>query len=289
VDILKHWIQDQDGRVFGLQTPFSIGRSPDNRYVIATERVSRRHALVQARSEGEFWLTDLGSRNGVFLNRQPLQQAVLLKAGDVFQVADCQFVYHRQELEEVTPSGIPGDVTLVDRNTVNSWIVIADIVGSVRQAQAHAPDEWTARVGAWLGECRELLGQSGGAMNKFLGDGFLGFWRDDGVPGAQIAAALQALLARQARAALSFRFVVHHGPVHFISMAPGEISLTGNAVNLAFRLEKVASSLGQAAVATRPAIDACGNPPDWISLGTHSIPSFSEPVELFAPVDPSTA
>ena len=98
MEILSHWIEDHAGKVYSLQHPFSIGRSSDNTYVIASERVSRRHALVQARAEGEFWLTDLGSRNGVFLNRQPLQQSVRLKSGDVFQIADCQFVFHTQEL-----------------------------------------------------------------------------------------------------------------------------------------------------------------------------------------------
>src|SRR5471030_842268 len=120
MDILSHWIEDQDRKVFALQHPFSIGRSPDNTYVIASDRVSRRHALVQARSEGEFWLTDLGSRNGVFLNRQPLQQSVRLKGGDVFQIADCQFVFHANDLLEVASGPATHiEATMADQKTVD--------------------------------------------------------------------------------------------------------------------------------------------------------------------------
>ena len=79
MDIVDHWIEDQTGKVFSLQAPFSVGRSSDNVFVLASDRASRHHALVQTRAPGEFWLTDLNSRNGVFLNRQPIQQSVRLK------------------------------------------------------------------------------------------------------------------------------------------------------------------------------------------------------------------
>jgi class 3 adenylate cyclase len=287
VDILNHWIEDQNGKVFPLQFPFSVGRSPDNTYVIPSDRVSRRHALVQMRSEGEFWLTDLGSRNGVFLNRQPLQQSAHLKAGDIFQIADCQFVFRKQDLQEVTyDAGSAHDVTIGEQQTVKSWIFIADIIGSVRQAQEHGPDTWTARVSAWIGECRAILNEQGGTMNKFLGDGFLAFWTSHDTRAEDIAQALQHMTALQASSALAFRFVVHYGPVQFVSITRGEISLTGNAVNFTFRLEKVASGLGQIAVVTRAVVDACEGMPGWKSLGSHAVTSFPEPIELFAPALP---
>ena len=286
MEILNHWIEDHEGKVFALRHPFSIGRSPDNTYVIASERVSRRHAMVQARAEGEFWLTDLGSRNGVFLNRQPLQQTARLKAGDVFQIADCQFVFHAQELVEVTPDTSDfkdSAMTMVDRQSIDSWIFIADIVGSVKQAQAHDPNVWTAKVGAWIGECRAILEQSGGTMNKFLGDGFLAFWSSERSTGADVLPALARMAELQARSPLAFRYVTHYGPVQFVGIARGEISLTGNAVNFTFRLEKVASGLNKIAVATKPVIDTCAETAAWESLGSHAVTSFPEPIELFSP------
>lgn len=290
VGILNYWIEDKDGKVFALQFPFSVGRSPDNTYVIASDRVSRRHALVQMRSEGEFWLSDLGSRNGVFLNRQPMQHSARLKDGDVFQIADHQFVFHMPDMLEVSnDASTAHDVTMVGHQTVNSWIFIADIIGSVRQAQAHEPDVWTANVGAWIADCRAILNENGGTMNKFLGDGFLAFWTTERARGEDVVAALQRMTELQAASRLAFRFVVHYGPVQFVSISRGEISLTGNAVNYTFRLEKVASGLDQVAVVTRSVVDACSGLPGWQSLGSHHITSFPEPIELFAPAQGTSA
>ena len=288
MEILNHWIEDQDGKVFALQYPFSIGRSSDNTYVIASERVSRRHALVQARAEGEFWLTDLGSRNGVFLNRQHLPQSARLKGGDVFQIADCQFVFHAHELSPVTPEqgGTHFEVTMVDQKTIDSWILVADIVGSVGQAQAHNPNIWTNKVGSWIGECRSVIEENGGSMNKFLGDGFLSFWSTERTSAEHVVTALQQLIALQRRSLLPFRVVVHYGPVQFVGIARGEISLTGNAVNFTFRLEKVASGLGKTMVATRAVMDSCGGLLTWESLGQQKVPSFTETIEMFCPPEP---
>jgi adenylate cyclase len=287
MEILSHWIEDQDGKVFALQNPFSIGRSSDNTYVIASERVSRQHALVQSRSAGEFWLTDLGSRNGVFLNRQPLQQSVRLKSGDVFQIANCQFVFHAPDLVEVTAGNATRfEATMVDQKTIYSWILIADIIGSVRQAQAHEPNVWTGKVGSWIGECRTAIENNGGSISKFLGDGFLSSWSSEGSSAGDVVAAIQLLMALQKSSSLPFRVVVHYGPVQFVGISRGEISLTGNTINFSFRLEKVASGLGKTMVATRAVIDSCAGLLVWENLGPQEIPSFADACELFAPFEP---
>jgi len=287
MEILNHWIEDHDGKVFSLQNPFSIGRAADNTYVIDSTRVSRRHALVQARSEGEFWLTDLGSRNGVFLNRQPLQQSVRLKGGDVFQIADCQFVFHAQDLVEVAPDqSSHNEATMIDQQTIDSWILIADIIGSVGQAQAHGPNVWSGKVGSWIGECRAILENNGAVLNKFLGDGFLSYWSRERSSAQQVVSALDQMIALQKRTHLPFRFVVHYGPVQFVGISRGEITLAGNAINLTFRLEKVASKLGKITVASRPVVDACEGLLAWVNLGHQTVPSFTETLELFAPPEP---
>jgi adenylate cyclase len=287
MEILSHWIEDQDGKVFALSNPFSIGRSPDNTYVIASERVSRQHALVQSRAAGEFWLTDLGSRNGVFLNRQPMQQSVRLKSGDVFQIADTQFVFHAPDLVEVTEGNATRfEATMIEQKTINSWILIADIIGSVRQAQAHEPNVWTGKVGAWIGECRTAIEGNGGSISKFLGDGFLSSWSSERSSPQEVVTAIQVMMEMQKTSTLPFRVVVHYGPVQFVGISRGEISLTGNTVNFTFRLEKVASGLGKTMCATRAVIDACPGLLPWENLGPQEIPSFTETCELFSPPVP---
>jgi hypothetical protein len=69
-----------DGRRTVLHDPFVIGRSRDCDLVIDDPNISRQHA--ELRSDGESWrIRDLGSTNGVKVNRRRVDQAVL-RSGD---------------------------------------------------------------------------------------------------------------------------------------------------------------------------------------------------------------
>lgn len=66
----------------------TIGRAGDNSVCIDNQRVSRRHATI--RWDGEhFLLTDVGSRNGTFVNNEKVQ-AHALANGDAITLGDCQ-------------------------------------------------------------------------------------------------------------------------------------------------------------------------------------------------------
>jgi hypothetical protein len=72
------WALDRDEIV--------IGRSPECDYVIPDRQVSRKHARVYRMSDG-FYLKDLGSKNGTYLNGSTIDEPVLLQDGDVIQIA----------------------------------------------------------------------------------------------------------------------------------------------------------------------------------------------------------
>lgn len=46
----------------------ALGRGEPLELCLNDGRISRRHALIHQQGEGEFWLVDLGSRNGTYLN-----------------------------------------------------------------------------------------------------------------------------------------------------------------------------------------------------------------------------
>ena len=54
--------------------------------------LSRRHARIVRRAEGEWEVEDLGSRNGTFVNGARLEQRVLLAAGDAIEVGTTKLV-----------------------------------------------------------------------------------------------------------------------------------------------------------------------------------------------------
>lgn len=64
-----------------------IGRAPTNDIVVGDERVSARHARLDA--EGARWiLSDVGSRNGTTVNGIPVTGPVLLAHGDEVGTGD---------------------------------------------------------------------------------------------------------------------------------------------------------------------------------------------------------
>ncbi len=63
----------------------TIGRSQDNSIRIVDLRLSRRHARIDFR-DGGFWLSDLDSSYGTFVNQTRLDEPRRLQSGDVIEV-----------------------------------------------------------------------------------------------------------------------------------------------------------------------------------------------------------
>jgi pSer/pThr/pTyr-binding forkhead associated (FHA) protein len=69
----------------------SAGRHPDSDIFLDDITVSRRHAEFR-RENGEFRITDAGSLNGTYINRQPVDSAVLAN-GDEIQLGKFRLVF----------------------------------------------------------------------------------------------------------------------------------------------------------------------------------------------------
>ena len=74
-----------EGEVFPLQPVTSIGRSPGNTVVLPDTYASAHHTLLTWR-EGQWWLEDLDSRNGTFLNEVAISAPTVVSAGDVIVI-----------------------------------------------------------------------------------------------------------------------------------------------------------------------------------------------------------
>jgi pSer/pThr/pTyr-binding forkhead associated (FHA) protein len=80
------------GEEFRPQGPeTTIGRSPDCGIFLDDVTVSRRHAVLAER-DGRFWIDDLGSLNGTFLNRRRIESAAL-DDGDELQIGKYRLTF----------------------------------------------------------------------------------------------------------------------------------------------------------------------------------------------------
>ena len=95
--------------------------------------------------------------------------------------------------------------------------------------------------------CKEIIENQHGMINKYLGDGFLTYWRGSRLRvRRRLSRSFPRLKELQRKQGRRFGFVVHFGAVAIGGVASmGEESLMGGEVNLVFRLEKLAGSLGE--------------------------------------------
>lgn len=95
------------GRTFDLNRDrLSIGRQEENDLVVNAEGVSRQHAIL-VKSDGNWFIRDNQSRNGVMVNGKPVREC-WLKSGDVIQLGAFAVRFHDGAHHE--PGPLPATV-----------------------------------------------------------------------------------------------------------------------------------------------------------------------------------
>lgn len=74
------------GSQFVLVANGTLGRTEPNSIVIPDPAVSARHCRLSFR-KGQWWIEDLGSANGTYLNGKPVAATTVLSDGDFVEVA----------------------------------------------------------------------------------------------------------------------------------------------------------------------------------------------------------
>lgn len=68
----------------------TIGRNNRNLIVLDDTYVSGEHALISWR-DSQWWLEDLGSRNGTYLNEVLIADPVIISSGDIITIGSVKF------------------------------------------------------------------------------------------------------------------------------------------------------------------------------------------------------
>src|SRR5437763_706048 len=123
------WLETGTGDRLSLDGTTSLGRSQTlNRYGFSHEKVSRRHALIHAQEGGEFWLVDLGTTNGSYINGERLVAPTRLRDGDHVDLGHGIELVFRQPVspEQARVHSIL-QKTVADTREELRWLLIADI------------------------------------------------------------------------------------------------------------------------------------------------------------------
>lgn len=130
-----------------LTGPCVIGRRSDNDLPIRNVQVSRRHALI-VNFNGDWWLNDLGSRNGVVVNGVRLTSARRLRHGDEIRIANHRMVFigsNGQEPNHSSIAGPPTEVAVPDEDdsspvpqAVSCELIISTLEGDILEGEKAA-------------------------------------------------------------------------------------------------------------------------------------------------------
>jgi EAL domain-containing protein (putative c-di-GMP-specific phosphodiesterase class I) len=109
--------------------PFRIGRGSGSCLVLNTQQVSTDHAEI-VWTDGSYFLLDLESANGTFVNGQRIQKS-RLQNGDNISLAheECRFIHPRAEVEQEVPDpSTPVATSLLPTGPIREPLLLQELL-----------------------------------------------------------------------------------------------------------------------------------------------------------------
>ncbi|MBW4484476.1 MAG: adenylate/guanylate cyclase domain-containing protein [Tildeniella torsiva UHER 1998/13D] len=244
---------------------WTVGRGDDNNFVLPDRWISRNHAMLQGSDSGQFYLIDLGSRNGTFVNGRRVSVPVILHDGDLLTFGQTEFRFFSpvdaSRAADATLGGARSQeatAMLHVRQLISVMVVdIRDFTVLTRQIDEKILSE---AIGTWFRRAGEIIGQYGSWVDKYIGDAVMTVWvhGPEGADQASIVKILQAVstLAEMTsqlheQFPLPFPLRIGAGINTGYAMVGNtgssdrpDYTALGDTVNAAFRLESATKPLG---------------------------------------------
>jgi class 3 adenylate cyclase/tetratricopeptide (TPR) repeat protein len=169
-------------------------------------------------------------------------------------------------------------------------VAFCDLVGSTELSAAVDPEEFGELMTGYRNRVQSAAERYGGHVGTLSGDGMLVHFGwpqahdDDPERGVRAALAILESMRHQSGASrrLDMRIGVHTGPVVVNELAFAgrqETSVLGETTNLAARLQSVAEP--NTVVISAATLELVAGLFDTLSLGSHSLKGFADPIEAY--------
>jgi adenylate cyclase len=288
-----------------LQGPFTIGRGSASDLILKDARVSRGHALLRPLGRGNYFLLDLGSANGTFLNGRLVTAPVQLTDGDVIVIADCSMKFEAPDQRPITaPAPSDYDATMdtaVNVSTEAISILIVDIRNFTKLSETVPPKELPSIIGSWFRDASAVIESHGGVIDKFIGDSVMAYWLGAGeavdpkLARGPVDSALELveaaklyhgqLTARHPELGFKVGCGVHMGEAMFGNIGGSsrrDITAMGDCVNIAFRLEGQCKALDRPVIVSEEVKKALDGAYAFEDMGDLQLKGKSHGVRAFA-------
>uniref|UniRef100_A0A832H2R1 FHA domain-containing protein n=1 Tax=Oscillatoriales cyanobacterium SpSt-402 TaxID=2282168 RepID=A0A832H2R1_9CYAN len=127
------------------QQTWIIGRDRQAGVSVQDKRLSRRHAMIQYVPNQGFYLSDLNSTNGTYLNGEAVRRPILLKDGDRIRLGSLSFLFFvcssALTLEAVPPEILSqAKLNQIDLNTTTTPPAQAPVADVNSEQEEDIPD-----------------------------------------------------------------------------------------------------------------------------------------------------
>ncbi|HME09474.1 MAG TPA: adenylate/guanylate cyclase domain-containing protein [Bryobacteraceae bacterium] len=158
---------------------WTIGRSSQHPVVLNEELVSRNHALIQCAPPGEYYLIDLGSRNGSYVNGARVSVPVSLHDGDSIAIGESVLVFHSNVAgvsltQEAGTEDI--DQTISNLTSRLLTVMVVDIRDFTKIAQQVEQRVLCEAISTWFRRGGKIVQECGSWTQKYIGDAIMGVW-----------------------------------------------------------------------------------------------------------------
>jgi adenylate cyclase len=250
---------------------WKLGRDRENDIPLSDKCASRSHAMVQIIGQGTqdaYYLIDLGSRNGSFINGRRVTIPVSLKNGDRITLGETNLEFFCPETcttpsEESTGEGQNTDTVMLHSRRLIT-VVVVDIRNFTRLTQQIDERILSEVIGTWFRKAGEIINNYGSWVDKYIGDAVMAVWihntspGTDQVPTKEMLKVFKALhelfdMSNKLNSEFDLPFTLRVGAGMNTGYAMvGQMGTSerpdytalGDTVNAAFRLESATKELG---------------------------------------------
>ena len=252
--IVKTW------PLIGKKT-FRIGRANSNDIMLDSTWVSRQHAMLQIEENGTVNAMDMGSANGTLVNGHKIYAPTPLRSGDLVQIGGKSTLTFLQNYRVEPPPATTDDddeQTVAFTTKAQVTILICDIRRFTSLSEKIGDQKVSDIIKSWNHKTNTIVEKHYGRVDKFIGDAVMALW----IGGASPSHAVHLALACAAQIAdmttelgketgnlpwpLAIGSALNTGEAVIGNIGVDgnrDHTVIGDAVNVAFRLEGLTSTL----------------------------------------------
>ena len=179
---------------------WAIGRGRENTIPLFDHCVSRNHAMIQLIGGCKYYLLDLGSRNGTYVNGKRIKLPCLLNNGDYISLGETTIEFHSTISPQSQFHNESTEIRQQRRRLITS--LVADIRNYSLLSQQVNEKLLSEIISKWFRQATEIMTAHGSLVDQYIGDALLCLWIHDADAEIQQVAITEILAAFQTVQAL---------------------------------------------------------------------------------------